>query len=212
MQTTLPPPVVILADGAFPAHSVPLRRLSEAGTVVCCDGAAVKLLAADRLPDHIVGDLDTLPDALSRRFSDRLHHDPSQATNDLTKAVNFCLLRHVEALTIVGASGLREDHTLANISLLADYAAQCRVEMITDYGTFVALRAPATLDSFAGQQVSVFSLTPAATVSSAGLRYPLCNRRLTSWWTGSLNEALGASFSLRFHSGLFIVFRQHRTL
>jgi thiamine pyrophosphokinase len=205
----LTPPAVVLAAGKYPTHAVPLRALATAGTVVCCDGAAAKLWAHGRSPDYIVGDLDSLPDDLMRRFADRLHRIPSQTTNDLTKAVGFCLQRRVAQLTIVGAAGLREDHTIANVALLADYAAQCDVEMLTDYGAFTVVRRTATLTSYAGQQVSLFSLTPAVAVSSDGLRYPLRGQRLDSWWKGSLNEAAGSAFTLRFDGGVFIVFRQY---
>lgn len=209
VEPPLTSPVVILADGEFPAHPLPLRLLETAGAVVCCDGAAAKLYAHGRSPDYIVGDLDSLPDELALRFADRLHRIASQETNDLTKAVRFCLQRGVERLKIVGAGGLREDHTMANIALLADYAAQCDVEMLTNYGSLVALRSTTTLGSFAGQQVSIFSLTPAAPVSSDGLRYLLREQLLDSWWKGALNEAAGHAFTLRFDAGVFIVFRAY---
>ncbi|MDR0581826.1 MAG: thiamine diphosphokinase, partial [Prevotellaceae bacterium] len=186
--------VVILADGEFPAHTTPLQVLKSADAVICCDGAAEKLYAHGRTPDYIVGDLDSLPDELKTRFAGRLYCMTSEETNDLTKAVEFCLQHGATQLKILGAGGLREDHTIANISLLADYAAECRVEMITNYGTFVAITKTSTLESTAGQQVSIFSLTPSAKVSATGLKYPLHRKRLDSWWKGSLNEATGAHF------------------
>lgn len=201
--------VVILADGEFPAHATPLQILESADVVVCCDGAAEKLCAYGRTPDYIAGDLDSLPDELKTRFAGRLHYIASQETNDLTKAVEFCLQRGVTQLKILGAGGLREDHTIANVSLLADYAAKCRVEMITNYGTFVVISKTSTLESVAGQQVSIFSLTPPVKISSAGLKYPLRRKRLDSWWKGSLNEATGNCFTLLFNKGIFVVFRAH---
>jgi thiamine pyrophosphokinase len=201
--------VVVLADGEFPAHAIPLQALASADTVVCCDGAAEKLYAWGRVPDAVVGDLDSLPEELKARFAGRLYGMASQETNDLTKAVDFCLEHGVRQLKILGAGGLREDHTIANVSLLADYAEKCRVEMITNYGVFVAISKTSVLESAAGQQVSVFSLTPAARISSDGLKYPLRRQRLDRWWTGSLNEAAGSRFTLSFDKGTFIVFRKH---
>jgi thiamine pyrophosphokinase len=203
--------VVILADGEFPTHAVPLQALAAADIIVCCDGAAEKLCAHGKTPDYIVGDLDSLPDELKTRFAGRLHRVASQETNDLTKAVNFCLQHGARQLKILGAGGLREDHTIANISLLADYAAQCRVEMITNYGVFVAISETSALESVAGQQVSIFSLTPSAKISSTGLKYPLRQQALDSWWKGSLNEATDTHFTLAFDEGTFIVFRTHES-
>ncbi|MDR3133858.1 MAG: thiamine diphosphokinase [Prevotellaceae bacterium] len=201
--------VVILADGEFPTHAAPLQVLASADVVVCCDGAAEKLCAYGRAPDAIVGDMDILPDELQTRFADRLHYIASQEINDLTKAVGFCLQHGATQLKILGAGGLREDHTIANVSLLADYAAQCPVEMITNYGRFLAVSKTSVLESVAGQQVSIFSLTPSAKISSSGLKYPLRRQRLDSWWKGSLNEATGRRFTLSFRKGTFIVFLLH---
>ena len=188
---------------------MPLQVLESADAIVCCDGAAEKLCAHGRTPDYIVGDLDSLPDELKTRFAGRLYYMASQEANDLTKAVAFCLQHGAMQLKILGAGGLREDNTIANISLLADYAAKCRVEMITNYGTFVAIAKTSTLESTAGQQVSIFSLTPSAKISSTGLKYPLRRQCLDSWWQGSLNEATGRCFTLSFNKGIFIVFRTH---
>ncbi len=202
-------PVVVLADGGFPTHFVPLDMLESAGTIVCCDGAAEKLLHYGKEPGYIVGDLDSLSSALKIRFTDRLHCFDSQETNDLTKAVEFCIRQGVQAITIVGATGLREDHTIANVSLLADYAAKCRVEMITDYGIFTAITKTTAFESYAGQQVSIFALTPEKPVTLHGLKYPLHKHKLLSWWMGSLNEANGAEFTIEFEEGTLIVFRTH---
>jgi len=200
-------PVVILADGDFPSHAIPLRALEQAETIVCCDGAAEKLLMHNMNPSYIVGDLDSLPDATRMRFSDRIICETSQEINDLTKAVEFCLKQGVQKLAIVGATGLREDHTIANISLLANYAKKCEIELITDYGIFSAISAATTFESFAGQQVSIFSLMPETPVSLDGLKYPLTNYCLDSWWKGTLNEAIGNRFTISFEKGEIIIFR-----
>ena len=113
---------VILADGNFPTHPVPLALLQGARRVVCCDGAAVKLLDAGREPDWIVGDLDSLPEPLRARFAARLAADTRQDVNDLTKAIRFCAARGWNDWVILGATGGREDHTLGNLSLLVEHA------------------------------------------------------------------------------------------
>ena len=51
---------VILANGAFPTHEIPLRELKESKFIVCCDGAINNLVEAQLEPYAIVGDLDSL--------------------------------------------------------------------------------------------------------------------------------------------------------
>ena len=38
-------------------------------------------------------------------------------------------------------------------------------------------------------------------MSVRGLRYPIENRRLTEWWEGTLNEALGDEFEVILKEG-----------
>lgn len=202
---------VILANGAFPVHEMPLTMLRQAGFIVCCDGAVEKLVAAGLEPGVIVGDLDSVSPELKQRYYDRLFHDTDQETNDLTKAVKWCVSQQRHSLTILGATGLREDHTIGNISLLSEYCSFVNVRMVTDYGIFEPVIASVIMDSFCGQQISLFSTGSSAVVTSSGLKYPLKRLALDNWWKGTLNEALGDSFSLDFTGGPLIVFRQFRS-
>ncbi len=198
--------VIILADGQFPEHQIPLALLNSQRSIVCCDGATTKLVAAGIEPTAIVGDLDSLLPAHRIRFADRLFYDANQETNDLTKAVDFCKKNGVTKAYILGATGLREDHTLGNISLLASYTDKLEIEMFTDTGYFISVSESRNIQSFAGQQVSIFSLTPNVPLTLINLKYPLVNKPLLSWWQGTLNEALSTSFNLEFTGGKFLVF------
>ena len=200
---------VILANGQYPSHPVPVKCLEEADLIVCCDGAAEKLVAHGLEPGIITGDIDSVSSELKKKYEHILVRDSEQETNDLTKAVRWCMARGIEEVVILGATGIREDHTLGNISLLADYSHKIKATMLTDTGTFRVFDRSVTIDSFPGQQVSLFSIDPGLAVTSAGLRYPLKNLKLASWWRGTLNEAIGDSFTLEFDKGMLIVFMEH---
>ena len=199
---------VILADGEFPLHPFPQSILREASRIICCDGAAELLLEFGLEPDYIVGDMDSLSHEMQQRFSYCLHRDKCQLTNDLTKAVKFCVERQWNQITILGATGKREDHTIGNISLIADYADYADVQLITDHGVFVPLIKSSKFESFEGQQVSIFSITPDTIFSFSGLRYSI--DKISQWWQGTLNESTGSEFFIRMDSGKALVFREHQ--
>lgn len=198
--------IVVVADGSFPVHEIPLGYLRNADFIVCCDGGAGSLINAGLIPDAIVGDMDSLNDELKNRFADRIFIDDEQETNDLTKSVKWCSESGYTDIVILGATGKREDHTLGNISLLAEYAKYIKVRMITDTGIFLPFLQSCKVESLPGQQVSLFSINPETEISSAGLRYPLSNRRLRNWWEATLNEALGDHFELSFNGGPVLIF------
>jgi thiamine pyrophosphokinase len=184
--------------------------LGEASLIIACDGAADTLHRQGFTPSAVVGDMDSLSPEMRRLYAGRLYPGADQETNDLTKAVRHAQASGQKEALIVGATGMREDHTLGNISLLADYAPLfSRIEMLTDHGLFTPLSQTTTLKSVPGQQISLFALPPESKITAERLRWPITNRILTSWWQGTLNEALSDTFTIRLEEGArIIVFRE----
>lgn len=202
---------VILANGRFPRHAFPLGLLKSAHTIIACDGAVNKLIEHGITPSFIVGDLDSVSERIKADFADCTFLNPDQETNDLTKAVQFASERGFRSVTILGATGIREDHTLANISLLTQYhTAFESVEMVTDYGTFRAITSSTRFESYKKQKISIFSLPPLVPVTVRNMKYPIENRELSVWWEGSLNESVGDYFEIELHgNGQLIVYTVH---
>jgi thiamine pyrophosphokinase len=197
---------VIVADGLFPVHPIPLGILDKAEMVVCCDGSAEQLVIYGLVPDAIVGDMDSLSDDLKDRFADRIYTDGNQETNDLTKTVLWCCESGYNDIDIIGAGGKREDHTIGNISLLAEYTKIANVRMVTDTGIIIPFQKSCKVESSKGQQVSIFSINPITEITSSGLLYPLTRRKFSNWWEGTLNETIGDFFTLDFSGGPVLVF------
>jgi len=197
---------IILADGLFPVHEIPLGYLRDDHVIVCCDGSVENLIAAGFQPDAIVGDMDSISAELKIRFADRIFIDENQDTNDLTKAVEWCRRMKYYDIVILGATGKREDHTLGNISLLADYVSYMNVIMVTDTGVIRPLIKGSSIPSFPGQQVSIFSIDPETEVTSDGLKYPLNRTKIKNWWYATLNESLGDRFSIQFITGRVLIY------
>jgi thiamine pyrophosphokinase len=194
-----PVKTIVLANGSFPRKQVLLDMLDTADRIICCDAAVHSLLQYGLQPTIIIGDLDSIDTNLKERFAGRLLHIADQDTNDLTKAVNWCVGQGIGELSILGATGKREDHTLGNIALLLQYAEKIRVQLHTDYGRFIPVREnEIELACSPAQQLSVFSLNPDTKITSEGLKYPLQAMQLKSWWQGTLNECTGNKVRLVF--------------
>ena len=187
---------VIIANGRFPTHPTPLSYIERASFIVCCDGAANEFIEIGGKPNAIVGDCDSISKENIVRFADILYPNNDQETNDLTKSVQFCVDKGMKDIIIVGGTGKREDHTLGNISLLAEYVYIANVVMATNWGIFTPRNTTTQFKSFIGEQVSIFSIDHTK-VSSQNLKYPLSNRILSNWWEGSLNESLDESFTIK---------------
>jgi thiamine pyrophosphokinase len=197
---------VILANGKFPEHDIPLGIIKSAKRIICCDGAAETLLDSGLEPFAIVGDCDSLSSRVIEKYEAIIYRIAEQETNDLSKSVRWCFEKGYDDIVILGATGKREDHTIGNISLLAEFARIVRLKMVTDNGTFIPILKSAVVDSFPGQQVSLFSIDPGTEITSAGLKYPLVNKKTGNWWEATLNESTGDHFTIDFNSGRVLVF------
>ena len=198
---------VILANGQFPCSNTALECLRQAEQIICCDGALDKLVAAGFEPSAIVGDLDSAQAADLQRWKDRVHPDKSEEYNDLQKALKYCITEHLNPVTLLGCGGDREDHFIANLSIMATYSEHLDMKMVTDYGTFIAIRQTSTLPSFKGQPVSVFCKDEHLPLTFHNLKYPVHERCFQHLWEGSLNEALDNEFSIELHGeGVVVVY------
>lgn len=199
---------VIVGNGETPQGEIPMLFLQHARFIVCCDGALEKLLKIGIKPDVVIGDCDSLSDEAWTKFKDIIIEDPDEECNDLQKALKYCQRQQLGPVAILGASGLRDDHQLANLSILNMYAVQMDLIMVSNYGLFSFISEDTTFDSIPGQEVSVFSFDGQAVFSFEGLQYPVHNRRFTQLWEGSLNKAVGKCFTVKISGGKGLVFRE----
>jgi len=197
---------IILADGKFPGHPIPLGFLKKSQRVILCDGAARYLRTLRTEPLAIVGDCDSLPRGIGEKYQKKIFRIAEQETNDLTKAVLWCRERGLNNILILGATGKREDHTIGNISLLLEYGRLLKVKMITDTGVIMPVYQSSEFISFPGQEISFFTVESNTEITTEGLEYPLVKRKLTNWWQATLNRATGSSIRLIFNPGPLILF------
>jgi thiamine pyrophosphokinase len=204
---------VILAHGEYPSSERTLGFLKQADRIICCDGATERLLDDGIVPDLIVGDMDSLPQRLQQRYAGIIHRDSDQETNDLTKAFKAALEPRPDTIHILGATGRREDHTMANVSLLADYAetlsgSNCDIDMITESGTFRAFCAKdACFSCPLGVEISIFAFDNTLQMSCEGLFYQTDKVTFDTLWKATLNRSTAEEFSLHLnHPAKVVVF------
>ena len=186
---------VILCDGDYPSHPIPLSILKHAPYLVCCDGAGMHYIQHGGMPNAIVGDGDSLPTDFKQRYADILHQVSEQEDNDQTKATRFCIAHGFRRIAYLGSTGKREDHTLGNISLMMRYMKTFHLDvtMITDHGYFTPASGTQTFCSFARQQISIYNFG-CQHLTSTGLKWKAYAYQ--ELWQGALNEAIGEEFTL----------------
>ena len=199
---------LIIANGKFPKDPYIVKLIHTAKSIICCDGSVNNLLKLAIPPSYIVGDCDSLAKEIKQYFTNKIIEITKQDTNDLTKAVNFAKTNlGLTNIIILGATGLREDHAIANIGLLTEYAQMIKdIALISEYGIFTAHSGNTQLKTLVGQQISFFTVKSSTLINCNELKWPLVNFQAHLWNQGTLNQAIGNYINLN-TTDITIVFR-----
>ncbi len=195
--------VVIICDGKFPKTEYPRYLIRCADFIICCDGALKKFIRAskaifgeERLPDLVIGDMDTLPASLQKKYADIIVKEDEQEHNDQTKAIRWAInnIKDIDSIHILGATGGRADHTIGNVSLLMEYTrmfnlGDIALEMVSDEGTFFPINDTVEFECGIGRGVSIFTPDSSLRIKSTGLEYPTDDVVFDNWWKATLNKA-----------------------
>lgn len=214
--------IVILCDGVFPKTEYPRYLMRMADFIICCDGALVKFLrnskaifGEERLPDLVIGDMDTLSLKMQKRYAHIIRKEEEQEHNDQTKAVRWAIsnIEDIEYIYILGATGGRPEHTVGNAGLLMEYTRMfdlegrgIMMESVSDFGTMFAVTDTVSLDCGEGRQISIFSPDNTLKISSEGLAWPTDEVVFDNWWKATLNRASQDTVKLTFsHRSLALI-------
>lgn len=112
--------------------------------VVAADRGLCACHICDIMPDIVVGDFDSADDTVVKSYRDRTEFvdlDTHKDFTDTHKALAYALEKGYAPIYLVGATGTRMDHTMANMGLLKQCAdkgteafiidGHCRIRMIS---------------------------------------------------------------------------------
>ncbi|MGN0189632.1 MAG: thiamine diphosphokinase [Candidatus Cryptobacteroides sp.] len=211
---------VIIGNGEFPKKEYPRYVISSADYIVCCDGALAKYLRNSekifgclREPDAVIGDMDSLSAGLRLKYGHLIVHESEQETNDQTKAFRHIIgnVPDVSDIYITGATGLREDHTIGNISLLMEYAreydlSRINLTMVSDHSVIIPVTDSIELDCGIGRRISILTPDNSLRIKSKGLEWKTDDVVFDNWWKATLNRASEDTVKLEFnHKSLAII-------
>jgi len=189
--------------------------LDGADQVIAADGGAASLDRVGRLPDRLIGDLDSIEPSLVSRLAGagvRIErHPPDKEASDTELAVEAAIAAGATEVVLLGAfGGPRVDHELANLLLLADAALAGRDIRAVRGGTVVRAvhgGGRANLRGAVGDVVTLLPVGSDATgVTTDGLRWPLASATLRLGRSRGLsNEVVSSPASVLIEDGTLLV-------
>jgi thiamine pyrophosphokinase len=205
--------VVVVASGELEASDA--AWLDDAELVIAADGGAGSLDRLGRIPDRLVGDLDSVDVELVERLAaagmriDR--HPVDKEASDTELAVEAAHDAGATELVMLGAmGGPRLDHELANLLVLADPALAGRDVKAVRGGTQVRALHGGHRLVLSGSSGDLVTLLPiggdVAGVTTEGLRWQLDEATLRMGRSRGLsNEVVGSQASVRITDGTLLV-------
>ncbi len=198
---------LILCNGEPPPVSLFEECLEWSQIFIAADGGANAAFNLGHLPDIIIGDMDSYVPI--ENFSAEIIHDPDQYSNDLEKALHLAKKKGAEMVKVLGATGLRLDQTLKNLSVLKQFDSQFEELIFLDeQGITKLLPQKYKADFPEGTSISLFPLSGKVTgISTQGLKYELDNGFLENGvHDGSSNRIVSNPVSIQHKKGDLLLF------
>jgi thiamine pyrophosphokinase len=143
--------------------------------VICADGGLEKAENLNLRPNLILGDFDSV-DASVLEYYKSLN---IEIVTDMELAVDNAVMKGFKDVVMVGATGNRLDHTLANIQLLEKYHNQGINIKIIDNNNFIRIISDNTDIKIPYKKNHFVSLVPVTEMLEGltlmGFKYPLDN-------------------------------------
>ncbi len=214
-----PVDIVVVAGGRPMAASAVgrARARSTAGTpVVAADAGLLAARAAGWPVAVAVGDFDSVPAEVVDHLDDlaaEIHRHPrDKDATDLELALDVAVSRtraegRRARVLVCGLEGGRPDHALANLLALAGPATRdVDVVAALDLGLAVVVRDVATARAAPpGRLLTVLPVHGPATVSLAGVRWPLDHHRLEPGSTRGVSNVVDGPVRLDVHDGVALL-------
>ncbi len=198
---------LILCNGQAPPEELFNEMRNWADLFIAADGGGNIARSLGSLPHYVIGDLDSYEKHSEETVE--IIHKPSQYANDLEKALELAGLKGGSEIKVLGATGLRLDHTLKNLSVLKQFNDQFERILFADaYGTIQLLPGEYTAEIPVGTAVSLFPLSGKVTgITTRGLKYPLANGFLENGVSdGSSNTVVSGPVSITHKDGDLLLF------
>lgn len=204
---------LIAINGTIEDYAAISAQLRPDDYLVGADGGTQHLLALQRVPNVVVGDLDSLPaavvDALVAQGVRIERHRREKEQTDLELAIERAIADGADEIILIGALGGRLDQTLANLLILAQRTWTARVRVLEGAQVAEIVRGPGqlTLHGAPGATVSLIPLSSTVEgITYTGLRYPLDDATLPFGSTrGVSNEFAAAEANIAIRAGVALV-------
>lgn len=204
---------VLFLNGRLPTTKIIKKFLHKNTLIIAADGGANQIKELKIGVHVIIGDLDSISDANKKYFlknKTEIIEVTDQESTDFEKALKYCIKRKIKDITVIGATGMRPDHSVNNLSVLKRFYKKLNICLITEEFAAFYLPKRFSFNYKSGETVSLVPMPIASGIKTKGLEFPLNNETLEfGKREGALNRSNSDKVSISFKEGDLLIFRKH---
>jgi len=173
---------VIISGGTITDYEYIKSQIDRNGSVsiICADSGYRHAFKMGLVPCVVVGDFDSVAETEIPDDVPCIRHPSKKDLTDTEIAVEYAREQGFRDFLLLGATGSRMDHTLANILLLKSFVNNGENAVVLDEHNKIMLTDSKLQFSEApGSFVSLIPLTDCYGVTTENLEYPLENATMT---------------------------------
>ncbi|HAE61155.1 MAG TPA: thiamine diphosphokinase [Eubacteriaceae bacterium] len=209
---------LLIANGEI-GDSIFYTDLIENGNfdvIICADGGANNAFKLKISPDFIVGDLDSIDENVKIHFEDEkvefIKFPPKKDETDAELALEYLVKSGCNRIVMIGCTGKRIDHTLANIHLLYELAKKnIEANIVDEYNSMEVILENKVLTDKKGYTISLIPLSECVKkITLQGFYYHLNEQDLHMGSSRGISNVVTDEIAkIKFESGkLLLVFSQ----
>ena len=204
---------LIISSGKINDYTLLEDLIEENDYIVCADGGLNHLMNINKVPHVILGDLDSVSDLGIKYIKDnniKVEKYPSIKDNtDSELAIIYLINKGIDDMILIGGTGTRLDHTLANLFLLKRFNKNGKhLKVIDDNNIVTYVVDTIEIERKQGWFISIIPINyEGIIVSLTGFKYPLDNKYIEfSSTLGISNEIIEDIGIIEIHKGEALVF------
>lgn len=175
---------LIISSGEIKDYELLKTIVEENNYVVCADGGVNHLLKIEKMPDIVLGDLDSIGEEelklIEKKNIKIKKFSEMKDDTDTELCINYILKKGFKDITLMGVTGTRLDHTLANIYLLKKIdSLEAKASIVDEHNIIHYVKNSIVLNRREDYFVSIIPISSdGVVVSIEGFLYPLKNEHL----------------------------------
>ncbi len=199
---------LIISSGDFNNYELLAHMVKDKDYILCADGGLRHIMSINKCPDAIIGDFDSI-DSKAESYI-RVNNIPmykfpiEKDETDTELAIMQLIKIGCDDITLVGGTGTRMDHSLANIYLLKRLNDEgIKAKIVDDHNTIYFCNDSLELLRNDNKYVSVIPITlNGVIVTLNGFYYPLLDATIKFGSTlGVSNKIIEKTGIIRITSG-----------